>query len=226
MSPRYGNDNTSNEYLKSISPIRDREVLTMKNVVLTILFWLSLPLLLPCLLVSYSWRLLASKVFIKFVRNAGKILTTRSSLSGTDQMYTFPKYNLVVVSTFEGDLPLDAITSVLKTRILDPSEEYEQFLRPEFKQYVSHRFGFLFWQDELDFKIEDHIRLYDGQYKEQFKGQDLTPEMLLSVANEYTYKPFKNQTSPWEMLILYNYRESPILPLSTAIVTHIHHCLG
>jgi len=192
----------------------------------TFLFFLLLPLLVPFLLVSHAWRLVASKVLIRLVPNSGRILTCRSSLSGTDGIYTWPKYSLVVVSIFEGKEPLEVITSAVSQRVVEAVDGGGRLVRPEFQQFVSSRFGFLFWAKEDQFRIEEHVRLYDGKYVEEFRGQELRPEMLMRVANELTYKPFKAGTSPWEVIILHNYRESAECPLSTVCILHAHHCLG
>ena len=163
---------------------------------------------------------------VRFVPKSGKILTSRSSLSGTDRIYEFPKYSLVVVSIFEGEVPLQLFVSAIAKRVVAATDAQGKLLRPEFKQFVRRRFGFLFWHEEANFNIEDHVRIYDGKYKCQLQGQEVTPEILMLVANELAYKPFKKDSSPWEVLILHNYRESPDAPLSTASIIHIHHSLG
>ena len=198
------------------------------NLVLVILS----PIFLLFLLPIYGFRYLVSKVVVLCDSKIDKILTTRSSCSGAEPIYKNPKCSLVTVVILEGTLGLEKVRQLFQSRILEPKYSNGKLKKPEVQEYITKRCGFLFWKWEERFDIKEHIRTYDyaGKLRDQLQNgtRPVNAEMLMEVCDELVYKPFKPSTSPWEVFVINNYRESDsgTGPVSTALVVRIHHCLG
>jgi hypothetical protein len=199
----------------------------------TILLLLS-PLFLLLLLPIYAFRLFVAKVVIHCYPRIDKILTTRSSCSGAEPLYTSPKCSLVICGIAEGRIDTDQFQILWKSRLLEAKDADGKLTKPEFQQYVTKRLGFLFWKWEENFDISKHVREYDGKLKLQFRNGTLpiSPETVTMVTDELIYKPFVPKTSPWEVLLIHDFQELDSVnglrvgPISTVVILRIHHCLG
>ena len=200
------------------------------NLVLVILS----PIFLLFLLPIYGFRYLVSKVVVLCDSKIDKILTTRSSCSGAEPIYKFPKCALVTAIIVEGTLSLDEFRHIFQTRVIEPKDSNGKVRKPEFSQYVSKHCGFLFWKWEEHFDINQHLRSYEGKLKYQFLNgtRAINQDSIMEICDDFVYKPFKPLTSPWEGFVINNYQESdpvtgePFGPISTALVVRLHHCLG
>lgn len=89
-----------------------------------------------------------------------------------------------------------------------------QHLYPEFKQYIESWLGFMFWHQETQFIIEDHVKIHDDRFhSEQF---------LCKLMENLLNTPFKIGKSPWEFHLIRNYENEA----NTAFVLRIHHGLA
>jgi len=184
----------------------------------------------------YIFRFLASNLLIRCYPKVDKILTTRSSNFGSDAIYTRPKCSLIVCLTLEGTLYLDRFREVYQTRVIDPKLPNGQFKKPEWQQYVTKLFGFLFWKWENHFDIRNHIGMYEGKYQNEFLSgaKLLNADTLLEVTNELVYIPFQPKMSPWKVYLMHNYRAvNPVTgeatgtgPVCTVVIFRVHHCLA
>jgi len=100
-------------------------------------------------------------------------------------------------------------------------------LRPELRQYITRRFGFSFWKDDPSYAIQNHVKFYDGKFKDEFSAATVVrPDMILRASEEMLYGGFTHKRSPWELHVFQNYRDSEDSPDSTAMALRIHHSLG
>ena len=206
----------------------------ISKLALNLILVLLSPIFLLFLLPIYGFRFVVSRLVVLCDSSIDKILTTRSSCSGAEPIYKGPKCSLIVVNIFEGTLSVDEYRHVYQTRVIDSKDVNGKFRKPEFQQFVTKRCGFLFWKWEENFDIKKHIRAYDGKFKDQFLNgsKPVNLETITEVTDELVYQPFKRLKSPWEALLIHNYRESdpvsgePVGPASTVMILRIHHCLG
>jgi hypothetical protein len=124
--------------------------------------------------------------------------------------------------------------ATFKARIVDAKDAEGKLTKPEFRQYVTKRLGFLFWKWDPEFDIRNHIRIYDGKLSTQFQNGILpvNKDTVAEACDDLMYKPYVPKRSPWEILLIHDFKEmDPITgervgPGSTVMVLRIHHCLG
>jgi len=185
----------------------------------------------------YTFRFFVASVVIRFYPAVDKLLTTRSSVFGADNIYEKPKCSIIGSIIVEGTLSVEEARKVAPFLLLDTKNPNGTLKRPEFQQYVTPFWGFLAWKWDYNFDIKNHIRMYDGRYQAAFLNgsKPVNSDAMVEVGEELMVKPFPRQRSPWIFHIIHNYNENdPVLGLpvepkksaKTAIILQWHHSLG
>ena len=138
--------------------------------------------------------------------------------------------NILLHFVCDGTTSLGSLTERFVEKIL-PSPFATLNTNPyaRLRQFWTHYMGFILWQWESDFRIEKHIRLYD------YTDNDLTipngtcsEEDLKRITAPLLAKPFVEGQSPWELLIIENYRSNLNVDghPQCVLVLRIHHALA
>ncbi|CAG7733283.1 unnamed protein product, partial [Allacma fusca] len=95
---------------------------------------------------------------------------------------------------------------------------------PELQQTITSWFGYLFWQWDKNFKIENHIKFYTGPGKTDYVTDEEIPEIM----KELSLRPFPLGQSPWEIWMWENARlaRDPQQKPKTICVFRCHHSLA
>ncbi|CAG7733255.1 unnamed protein product [Allacma fusca] len=98
------------------------------------------------------------------------------------------------------------------------------FVDPEYHKFYSKWFGFLFWEWDLKFNLNQNFTLI----KKSNNRPTLEPE-LKEILKKLMWKPFEPRKSPWEFLALQNYQSDSDAHTSfpkSVLIYRIHHDLS
>ncbi|CAG7725579.1 unnamed protein product [Allacma fusca] len=151
----------------------------------------------------------------------GKMLSTKSALFATDDIYNRPLTPIVIKYVIEGTPDIIRVKELILNNWIKAKYENGSPRFGELTHYVSHWMGFAFWTPEKKFNIGEHVKI---------KGSEsgFTTETQLTVyMNELSTKPYEKYKSPWELIIVPNIvreRFADRTPRS-AVIINFHHCL-
>ncbi|CAL8139702.1 unnamed protein product [Orchesella dallaii] len=166
----------------------------------------------------------------------GNILNPISTLLADEDYDKYPpKNSLIGTVTVDGDVSLEEFQDLFKRTVLEATiptnpilswkQPHDQTRYPEFQQYQINFLGFKFWKDDPNFQIENHI---------VEKVLTNEPSSLQNVHKEMHNKLFVSKRSPWEVILIKNYRsvedglgehEEQALR-KTVIVARFHHSMA
>lgn len=174
--------------------LKDKTVLLLVTFLFTLcMIPFSFLFILPCL----AYRELLS-CYAKWWRpSLGKLLCARSSLAAIDDIYTAPKCTLLGVAVVKGDIDVSILKKDVMRRIVQATDTNGQLMYPELQQYYSYWGGYLFWKWVKDFKIENHVSVFEKSEREAMSEMD-----LIKLRTELINKPYKRGTSPWEFVVV------------------------
>ena len=184
----------------------------------------------PCMIAFlpvYLLRYVLSIAAKLFRPDLGKLIHTRSSVLAIDKAYRDPRWNLCVWLVIEGNLNFEKFRDNFLRNIVDHKNERGKFTDPEYQQYYTTWFGFLFWKWDRKFNIKNHMRYYFEQQDDYLK-KTTTEDELRQIIKKLTWAPFAPKRSPWEFLYIPNYKastdDSPVEP-KCALIFRLHHGL-
>ena len=156
-------------------------------------------------------------------------------MSGLSQVFALESFlatsscNIVLHCVFDGQISLESLRESFVDKmlpsVLNPKSDPYARLRQIYLKYM----GFIWWLWEADFRIEQHIRVYD------FTDSDLaipagicSEDDLKEITAPLLAKPFEAGQSPWELLLIENYRSNENFDGHPQCVftLRIHHALA
>jgi len=189
--------------VQALLRLKEQLILILATLAFTIsLIPLVIFLFVPC----FIYRKLVSLLAIVLKPRLGKMLCARSALAAIDELYTQPKCTLLGVAVVEGDVDVERLRSDFQRRVISAKNSKGEIMYPEFQQYFSRWGGFLFWKWEKDFKIEDHVKVYEPSVSTEMGEMDVVNLRVQLIA-----KPYEKGISPWEFIVVKNYK--PFNPL-------------
>lgn len=189
--------------IRVLRRIKDKVVLLLATALFIILIIpFTLLFLIPCLI----YRKLVSTYCKLFKPSLGKLLCARSALAAIDEIYTSPKCTLLGVAVVQGDIDILQLRDDIVRRVIKAKSPKGELLYPELQQYFSYWGGYLFWKWVKNFKIEDHVSVFEKSETEEMSELD-----LINLRTELISKPYKKGISPWEFVVVRNYH--PKFPL-------------
>ncbi|CAL8092356.1 unnamed protein product [Orchesella dallaii] len=192
-----------------------------------VVFSIFVALSIPIYLSRFVIALLA-----KFLRpDFGEMLNSLSTIFSKDLFSgKSPRCNVIVRIILKGRLTPEQFKALVLERWINAVDnESGKLIYPELRQYACHWLGFMFWKHTGDkFDLDHHIR-----YHENLAGTVVPTEQVDELIEQLINKPFKPETSPWELHYVANYENTDDKQLGQAknepmcaIVFKIHHSLG
>lgn len=155
------------------------------------------------LLISLAIRVLA---YIATCRDPeyGNLLSYTDVAADEDFVNTLPKSTIVTTLVLDGKkLALTEFQNIFKKNVLDATITAEEdnitglsttrqmkARYPQLQQFISTYWGTLIWKNELDFRLEEHIK---ERYVDQINLSDIHQELI--------NKPYQKWRSPWEVVL-------------------------
>jgi len=246
----------------SPTPKRSGWGLTMKQfigviskTVLIVLCFVAYLILVPIFLLLmtplYLYRLFVILAQKLLKPELVEIVSTRDALVGLDNASSQLECMITLLLIMKGDPDMNKILEVFKNEVINGKNSKGELCYQKLKNYYDTWLGFTFWKKEENFQLENHVHEINlSEYdfmKENNNGKDgVTEEQLMKMLGARATKCFPPGISPWEALIVRNYKKAPpnlhqdykpnipITPVEKfgekdcefALVLRIHHAMG
>ena len=163
-----------------------------------------IPILVVCATPLYAFRLLVSKLAKCLRPDFGKILHTRGATLSVDDIYSgSPTNNIFVAGIVNGTLSLDVFRQNVMRVVMQKAPD-GSLHNQEIQQEIVSWMGYHFWRWDQNFRIENHVRMYDGVYKNKVDKEGCTVDTLRLISAEFIRTPFAPGRSPWEAVVIHN----------------------
>lgn len=126
-------------------------------------------------------------------------MSTRDAVVGLDDVTKKCQCVLHVMLTYRGDPDLDKIRKVFDCNVMNSKHCDGNFVYEKLTHYYTFWMGYAFWRKEEDFRLEEHVRFYEGI--ENNNDRSITEDEVIKLMGPITTKPFPDKMSPWEVLI-------------------------
>ena len=134
--------------------------------------------------------------------------------------------NVTHLIPLDGTLSTESVCKIFTQRVLQKKTRKGELMFYRYRYTWTRFLGYNFWEPEEDFRAENHVREYD--LDEELKLPKPCHEKdILNKYGALTGRAWKAGVSPWELLVIQDYRTEvePALP-RTAILLRYHHALG
>lgn len=171
--------------------------------ILSLIFFLLLilPIFLVLFLLCYAWRLLLIRC-IGFVspRRFVRIMDGKNPVMAIDDLYSKPLSTIVGMGAFDGDLNFERASSFV-SNVVNAKDASGKLVNPEFHQYYEEWGGFMWWKEEINFCLNEHLKLWDTS---QFTNGVAEEKDVIKIIGHLERIPFPKEKSPWEVIVLPN----------------------
>ncbi|ODM90900.1 O-acyltransferase WSD1 [Orchesella cincta] len=175
---------------------------------------------------GYTYRFFLSRIASRYYSaTLGKIVDAPATLFAVEFLPSFrhlsPKCVIVTTMVADGKWSVNETRKLIEERWVSFSDY------PELKQYVERWNGFLFWKNDLNFSIENHVRSHELEGHSDSEFDENQRQFVRNLLN----KPFHPKRSPWEWFVIKNYKNASLEKESehgemTLNIFRFHHCLG
>lgn len=177
-------------------------------------------LLYPILLLIIVPVLIYRHVISVFARNEdpklGPILTGMDALLAGYDPYEKPLVVLGPYIPFNEKLDRNHIIKVIQEKVINPR------IYPNLTQKVVRKYGYNFWRDEDNFKVEDHVRYFDQEDPEK---PITLGEFRVWAMENLSKMTFDQNKSPWEWILIPNLIDTNNPSVKSLAMMRINHCL-
>ena len=194
---------------------------------------LSIPILCTILVgvLASLWVRLFAVVVAHWNRpDLAGIMFNRGQYFALESVHAKPSSTIVMHLVCDGTICLERLRQQFQRQlILSQSNVHTPDSYSRFRQLWTQYAGYTFWQWESDFSVEKHIREYDYDDSELALPAGICSENdLKRITAAVVAKPYPSGQSPWEILVIENYKSSnnneghP----QFVLVLRIHHLLA
>lgn len=138
------------------------------------------------------------------------MLSPRDALVGLDNYTSHAECVFTLLLTLKGVPDINFIRQVFQKEVLQTKNKKGQLSFQRLTYYFESWMGFTFWKRDENFQIEKHVReCYPSEFDPTFQNDSITEEQLMHSLGSLATKPFPKYMSPWEILVIRNYRKLP-----------------
>lgn len=195
----------------------------IKILVLSCFIFVAFPIILTLLIPIFVCRYFVGVMKQIFRRDLGELIEARSTIFAVDDFFGKPCNTNGAGIVLGGHLSVEELRNHFRERISEAKHGSTK-LFPELEQYPAKWMGFFFWKPEKNFRLDEHIKEYDGPIEFERLNEETASEILLELLK----RPFLPGKSPWELYTMPNYEidGDPTPHISkTLFIIRIHHCL-
>ncbi|CAL8085287.1 unnamed protein product [Orchesella dallaii] len=138
-----------------------------------------------------------------------------------------PRSTVVATFVIEGEVPMESVETLIKRRWFESETEGEvinlKCRYPELQQYVESWMGFLFWKQDPEFQLQNHLKTHHLHSDTEME------EHYCSFIEDLINKTFVPKRSPWEIYIVPNYQNELYEiqnEVNTLLAIRFHHSLA
>lgn len=179
------------------------------------------------------------------------IMSSRDAIVGLDDTTKSCHCMIVASICFRGVPDMEKIHKHFQKNVMEAKNSQGKDWYKKLTYYYENWMGFPFWKKETNFKLENHLRIFDynvnykkiadrnGKVEEYVEEDD-----LMRCFGEIETLPFAKGRSPWEIMVLKNYiprgtHQAYTVPAMTitegsedneekyfTLVYRVHHAIG
>ena len=133
--------------------------------------------------------------------------------------------NLSNFLILDGNISTERFSQLFKDRIIECKRPSGEWMFGRFRYAWTEFLGYTFWKPEKNFSVQSHIREYN------LKGELSLPvpcydKDLRRIIGPITALPWDIERSPWEVLLIHNYKfTEEDADLHTVVLLRAHHAL-
>jgi len=167
----------------------------------SLVFFISLilPVFVLFFLVFYLWRLLLM-AYVHFSGDYIRIMDGKNPVLAIDDLHGKPLCTIVGMGAFDGRLDFPSASAYV-SNIVNAKAPTGILLNPEFQQFYEEWLGFIWWKWEVDFRLTDHVKLWDSS---ELTNGIAEEKDVMKIIHLLEGLPFQKGKSPWEVIILRN----------------------
>lgn len=145
----------------------------------------------------HRWILM---LYVKlFRKDFVRIMTGKNPVLAIDDVNSRPLCTIVGYGAFDG-ANVEHMVQVT-SQCVNACDDTKQLLHPETHQYYEEWMGYMWWKWEKDWKLENHISVWD-------EGKNTDSPVLekdfMNIIAILEAKSFPKGTSPWEVVLVKN----------------------
>ncbi|CAG7734678.1 unnamed protein product [Allacma fusca] len=138
-----------------------------------------------------------------------------------------PRASLVNFCVLDGEIPLSKFKQLCSERVLElKNPKTSSYIYSKLRQSWTSFGGYTFWKWDPDFSIDNHVRAYDYKEEHLRLGETSDEDDLRRIMAGLNTVPWKPNRSPWEFLLIFNYKPTPDSKPQMVFVIRRHHILG
>lgn len=117
------------------------------------------------------------------------------------------KYAIILNSVLSGSVSAEEMRQLLQERWIQSTKPDGTPKYPEFQQYLERWMGFMFWKQDNNFDVNNHVFAHELNNK---WGADESEKFQCELVEEMLNKPYIAKRSPWEVHVVRNFKyEAP-----------------
>ncbi|ODN05910.1 putative diacylglycerol O-acyltransferase tgs1 [Orchesella cincta] len=153
------------------------------------------------------------------------MISPSTSVYASDELYGIPNRNTVCSLVLKGKLSIESLQNIINKKLLSVKNAKGHYKYHQLRMYPTKFQKFMFWKLEEEFKIENHVVMYD---KARDNNRVWTEQDLQEIQKNLIRKQWTRFASPWEILLIPNYRNQNCgtRDVKTVLCVRFHMCVG
>lgn len=188
-----------------------------------------------CIVFIYRW-ILTKHIASQYHGKVGKVVSVPGHFMASEfcndkmQIHGHTRSSIVGIAYGAGHLSYSDAADYITKGWLTPKPGEHQLKYPEFQQYLEMWKGYMFWKPDPLFCLHNHLHVHRiPESSTKTESEKILRNLIESLLN----KPFPPKRSPWEMHLVYNFK-NPFIPSTdgansitteevTVMIFRIHH---
>lgn len=197
----------------------------IKILAVTGFLYLVSPVILLCIFILLVYRgivAISAKVTRKDLEG---MISPSTSAYASDELYGIPNRNSVCFLILKGRLSIETLQNRIDKNILSVKNTKGTYKYHQLRMYPCKFQRFLFWKMEDEFKVDNHVMMYE---KAKDDNRIWTETDVHELQKNLIRKQWTRFTSPWEILLIPNYRTQSCggREVKTVLCVRFHMCIG
>lgn len=184
------------------------------------------PLFLSTLLIWLPFRLLIIALVPKLGPKLEPLEAGATIICAVQSTSRRPHSNMVYHLVCQGSFSLDQLRNQFRHKVLELRDSKGDDIYRRLRCFYRPFCQVLFWQEDSQFDLKNHIRIYDFNEDELTLPPDsVTEDDLMRVTGPLVSRPYAAERSPWELLLTENFKGKNGENLAV-ITLRMHHAIA
>lgn len=151
------------------------------------------------------WRFLLVGYVKLFRPDIVKIMGGKSPILASDNLHVRPLCTIVGFGAFDG-CSVEQCKVFAKNSVYASDPTTGKIHHPEARMYYEEWMGYMWWKQEENFDLSEHIVVW-----EESENKVLSEDDLINIVEILEEKPFARGKSPWECILIGNVKLNGVM---------------